>query len=189
MSSHHFVREEQATALYIFGRNIDESVLMQLLEWNPTILANEDVIDWLFSLNIKIDIVLSKEEIPIELPYDFIVWKPSSLESELQRIDREVKASRVIVLGSCEVASVHQMMFKYPERQLALFENDRKHFLLKAGASFRKWVNSGFVFDLIENGPTTIEGSIIKEKNGYCTTEDGIVTINSLSNLIIIETL
>lgn len=189
MSSHHFVREEQATALYIFGRNIDESILMQLLEWNPTILANEEVIDWLYSLNIKIDIVIAKEEVPIEFPYDFIVWKLSSFDIVLQRINKEVKAARVIVLGSGEVVSVHQMMFQYPEWQLALYENDRKHFLLKAGVIFRKWVNAGFVFELKEIGPTTIEGKIKKEKNGYRTTEDGIITINSLSNLIIIETL
>jgi rRNA-processing protein FCF1 len=42
MSSHHFVRAEQADCLIVVNRNIDEHLFAQLLEWNPVIVATSD---------------------------------------------------------------------------------------------------------------------------------------------------
>lgn len=60
MSSHHVVRENQEPALLIQDfQALDLEFLGQLLEWSPTILCNEESLDYLISEGIKVDVVLT----------------------------------------------------------------------------------------------------------------------------------
>ncbi|WP_313264856.1 hypothetical protein [Sphingobacterium sp.] len=64
MSSHHIVRENQEPALLIEDLSlIDEEDLGQLLEWNPTIVIEEETIDLLDARGYKFDIVFTKNYI------------------------------------------------------------------------------------------------------------------------------
>ncbi len=61
MSSHHIVREKQEPALIILStQNFEEEYLGQLLEWSPTVIVAESIIEQVQSLGIKIDIIVSK---------------------------------------------------------------------------------------------------------------------------------
>ena len=189
MSSHHFVREEQATALYIKGRHIDESILMQLLEWNPTIIAHDSVLEWIYSLNIKIDILVSVGLESNYIPYDFMQWESADDAQILQKIKKEVKAARVIIAGDDDTNSMHQLMLQFPEHNYALYENNTKHFVLKKDATFKKWVNKDFEFAIGKIDKANVEGNVKSSGTNYVALEDGIITIHSLSNLIISESL
>ena len=59
MSSHHIVRDEQEPALLIIGLNAGiGEVLAGLLEWSPTVILPEYLIDNAISLGFKFDTVL-----------------------------------------------------------------------------------------------------------------------------------
>jgi hypothetical protein len=189
MSSHHFVREEQATALYIKGRHIDESILMQLLEWNPTIIAHDSILEWINSLNIKLDVLVSDGKTSNYIPYNFMQWESADDAQILQKIKKEVKAARVIIAGDDDTNSMHQLMLQFPENNYALYENNTKHFVLKKAATFKKWVNKDFEFTIDEIDNANVEGKVIRSGSNYVALDDGIITIHSLSNLIISESL
>ncbi|PRD53811.1 thiamine diphosphokinase [Sphingobacterium gobiense] len=64
MSSHHIIRENQEPALIVAAYEaLDEEYMGQLLEWSPTIIANDDTIDFFLAADIKVDVVFSKQEI------------------------------------------------------------------------------------------------------------------------------
>ncbi|PRD48780.1 thiamine diphosphokinase [Sphingobacterium haloxyli] len=64
MSSHHIIRENQEPALIVAAYEaLDEEYMGQLLEWSPTIIANDDTIDFFLAANIKVDVVFSVKEI------------------------------------------------------------------------------------------------------------------------------
>ncbi|HLS96623.1 MAG TPA: hypothetical protein VK017_13770 [Sphingobacterium sp.] len=60
MSSHHIVRENQEPALLVAAVGVLDSEQMgQLLEWSPTILADDQTVDFLLAEQIKVDIVFT----------------------------------------------------------------------------------------------------------------------------------
>lgn len=63
MSSHHIVRENQEPALIIASMDaLDSEGLGQLLEWSPTIIANDYTVDFLLAEDIKVDVVFSEKQ-------------------------------------------------------------------------------------------------------------------------------
>ncbi|MGE8293385.1 MAG: thiamine diphosphokinase, partial [Sphingobacterium sp.] len=63
MSSHHIVRENQEPALLIEDLFlIDEEDLGQLLEWSPTIVIENNMVDPLDARGYKFDIVFAQTQ-------------------------------------------------------------------------------------------------------------------------------
>ncbi len=63
MSSHHFVKEDQEPALLILNANaISFEKVQELLEWSPTVIISEEVVEEVTGWGIKIDILLCAEE-------------------------------------------------------------------------------------------------------------------------------
>ncbi|NGM65612.1 thiamine diphosphokinase [Sphingobacterium sp. SGR-19] len=63
MSSHHIIRENQEPALIVASYEaLDEEYIGQLLEWSPTVIANDDTVDFFLAADIKVDIVFSTKE-------------------------------------------------------------------------------------------------------------------------------
>ena len=63
MSSHHIVRENQEPALLLEDfLALSEEYLGQLLEWSPTIITNEDNLDFFLANDIKIDFLYTNKE-------------------------------------------------------------------------------------------------------------------------------
>lgn len=63
MSSHHIVRDQQEPALLItHSTGVDQEILGSLLEWSPTILVVDNILDDVISWGIKIDVVLAAEQ-------------------------------------------------------------------------------------------------------------------------------
>jgi len=63
MSSHHIVRENQEPALIVASYDaLDEENMGQLLEWNPTVIANDETIDFFLAADIKVDAIFSAKK-------------------------------------------------------------------------------------------------------------------------------
>lgn len=63
MSSHHIIRENQEPALIVASYGaLHEEYMGQLLEWSPTIITNDDTIDFFLAADIKVDVVFSTKE-------------------------------------------------------------------------------------------------------------------------------
>src|SRR5688500_7560102 len=74
MSSHHIIREKQEPALLIMnldGFNYEN--LGQLLEWSPTVIVDENVFESVDSMGIKIDAIVSKNQLFDEQPGTLII--------------------------------------------------------------------------------------------------------------------
>lgn len=60
MSSHHVIRENQEPALLIQDYEaLDLESLGQLLEWSPTLVTNENSLDFLLAEGIKVDVLFA----------------------------------------------------------------------------------------------------------------------------------
>lgn len=63
MSSHHIVRENQEPALIVSAYNeLEAEYIGQLLEWSPTVITNDDTVDFFLAAGMKIDVVFSAKE-------------------------------------------------------------------------------------------------------------------------------
>lgn len=184
MSSHHFVRAQQASCLCIFGNDIEHDILMQLLEWNPIIIANEQTIDWLLSLDIKIDFFIG-DTFDFELPYTPEVWKLDELESVIEKIRDEIDSERIVLVGLKATASIHLCMLKYP--QLVCYANDQKKIVIKAKSTFKKWVNAGYKFQIEEATNAKVEGDFESKEAAFITTNANFLIIHSQEDLVFTE--
>ena len=62
MSSHHIVRENQEPALIVASlQGLHAEYLGQLLEWSPSIFANDYTVDFLLAQQIKVDFVVGEK--------------------------------------------------------------------------------------------------------------------------------
>jgi thiamine pyrophosphokinase len=77
MSSHHFVKEDQEPALLILSaKAISFEKVQELLEWSPTVIVSEEVVEEVIGWGIKIDIVLCEEAKIIPLKESLIDQAP-----------------------------------------------------------------------------------------------------------------
>lgn len=63
MSSHHFVKEQQEPALLLLDTaQLSYEQIAPLLEWVPTVLVAEPMVERVLSWGIKIDVILATRE-------------------------------------------------------------------------------------------------------------------------------
>lgn len=63
MSSHHIVRENQEPALIVSAYDeLEAEYIGQLLEWSPTVITNDDTVDFCLAANMKVDVVFSTKQ-------------------------------------------------------------------------------------------------------------------------------
>ena len=62
MSSHHIVRDEQEPALIILSlKSVESAILDELLEWSPTVILPDHLIEEAAVLGFKFDVVICEE--------------------------------------------------------------------------------------------------------------------------------
>jgi thiamine pyrophosphokinase len=137
MSSHHIVREKQEPALLIFStQNFEEEYLGQLLEWSPTVLVAENIIEEVQYLGIKIDAIISKntnyqssqENVKI------IFSESDYLEDALKYLVAEGYPAVNIISNHFEAKDY---LFFIDLIDLVIFDQDKKIYPIKSG--FSKW--------------------------------------------------
>ena len=184
MSSHHFVREGQEPALLIMGRTTFSSV-GELLEWAPTILVTEDMLEEVLSWGIRIDAVitspgealktneklrevqsvdiLSASGTPIEVAIDYLLDRR---QVQVAVITDSFSGIRTVVerlLAKAEIVVLEEKMRWIPVRQ-----------------EFRKWTTKGDKYRVIvsEKAFFDIDG-LRAESDFFVAKDDGMITIKS----------
>ncbi|SFB51265.1 thiamine pyrophosphokinase [Algoriphagus aquimarinus] len=146
MSSHHFVKDKQEPAVLIL--EVDQIRFDQvspLLEWVPTVLVSEKVLDQVMSWGIKIDVILASETYQADnqhlLEEQYPVKFVNSLdENYLQTgvdylVSTEHKAVHLVGISHLKALELHD---KLELLNLTILDGDWKYYPVKSG-EFKKW--------------------------------------------------
>lgn len=146
MSSHHFVKDKQEPAVLIL--EVDQIRFDQvspLLEWVPTVLVSEKVLDQVMSWGIKIDVILASEGFQAEnqqvLEEQYPVKFVNSLdENYLQTgldylVSTDHKAVNLVGISHLKALELDD---KLELLNLTILDGDWKYYPVKSG-EFKKW--------------------------------------------------
>lgn len=143
MSSHHIVKEKQEPALYIdeLG-NFNEELLGQLLEWSPTLVVNYSSYEKIFSLGLKVDVIVNAPEMETQENTKVIQGPADDLMVAINYLVGE------------KYPAVNVITAKFDLEKFAGFEDDinivvftekAKHYPIKSGFSVWKPAGSEFL--------------------------------------------
>lgn len=173
MSSHHIVKEDQEPALIIEDiGGVNVSVLHQLLEWNPTVVANSENAERIVTLGIKIDVLITDGA--VDLPQDHIITLPlvcSFLDTALSHlIAKGWKAVNILSNRSNPELLLHY----HDEINANLLGNGRRMFAIKSG--FTKWKPAGEPI-YVYGGVRRTSGLMPQGEGRYVTEKDGFFSV------------
>ena len=178
MSSHHIVREKQEPALIILStQNFEEEYLGQLLEWSPTVMVAENIIEEVQSLGIKIDIIVSRninyqssqENVKI------IFSESDTLEDGLKHLIAEGYPAVNIISNHFETKDY---LFYADLIDLVIFDQDKKIYPIKSG--FSKWKSEGediYIFNLESIQEFSFAGLKKVDPDRFKTEKDGFFSL------------
>ena len=146
MSSHHFVKDKQEPAVLILELDqIRFDQVSPLLEWVPTVLVSEKVLDQVMSWGIKIDVILASEAFQAEnqhlleeqYPVKFInIFDENYLQSGLDYlVSTEHKAVHLVGISHLEALDLQD---KLVMMNLTILDGDWKYYPVKS-REFKKW--------------------------------------------------
>lgn len=153
MSSHHFVIDNQEPFLFVKGKDFSVQVLEQLLEWNPTIIADTNSIAYFIDSNKKADVLIfdspdytnSNELIETEL---FLLTH--GLEHSLLQILKNRNSNKINFISKNALES----FVNFPKEilsQIQVFFFDSNFKLYKNTSKiFKKWVKGGTNIQLFD---------------------------------------
>ncbi|MGJ1206299.1 hypothetical protein [Sphingobacterium lactis] len=174
MSSHHIVRENQEPALFIADPHcLQEGYLHQLLEWSPTIITLAQHYEHLQSLQIKVDVLLAKEEVSgmdLEEHLQVVSYGDSSPTAALFTYLHSKNNYAVNILTNDEQISSY---IPFLSDFTIILLNDRgKHLLVR---KYEKWLPKGFVLGIagleditdLENLEAISDGKFTVRADGF----------------------
>lgn len=187
MSSHHIIREKQEPALLILAiDSFDKELLGQLLEWSPTVIVSQDVYEHVWSLGIKIDVVLRQTP-------DFIETQEHVKSYDVKDHDLLKSAMSFLVEESYPSVNIiteefHLQHYSAFVNQLdvVLFVNNQKIFPVKSG--FTKWKPAGDRIFIISEEVVlkTCDGLKFENQNQFLTVKDGFYRLTFDEDFIFI---
>jgi len=150
MSSHHFVKEQQEPAVFILDlENIHLDLISGLLEWVPTILVCESIVDQVISWGIKIDVILASEEfqkanshlLEEQYPLKFLQVRNGNFLDEGLHYLKASKHEAVHLVGISH-EKAFELAPKLNEMNITLIDGNWKYYPVKSG-EFKKWFLEG----------------------------------------------
>ncbi|MFK7899481.1 MAG: hypothetical protein AB8B61_01860 [Cyclobacteriaceae bacterium] len=197
MSSHHTIRENQEPAIALLDPlAINESVLMDLLEWSPQLVISEQCIDWVISKGLKIDIVLQKEftesEITDKLANQFPIlikrYEGSVMDASISTIQENGNPSAQLFLdySSYTLEGLHELVISYPGMKVTFLNRTTSAFF-PTNNSLTKWLPKGRKISLLSSVPVFVN-RIISE-NEFIPKKEGNYTFSSDKSFLLIEEL
>ena len=148
MSSHHFVKEGQEPALFIFEA-LSLEIAQPLLEWVPTVVvadsAVEDVLQW----GIKIDIVLQRkvpfreleEMLANQTPIRIIRCKTDNVVAEGLRFLIQNHSAAVSLIAEPDAELFKELEKFIHQLQIGVFSKTQKWSAIVS--KFEKWLPAG----------------------------------------------
>ncbi|EIM77693.1 thiamine pyrophosphokinase [Nitritalea halalkaliphila LW7] len=152
MSSHHFVKEQQEPALLLLDvAGVDAEAMGALLEWAPTVLVAEAVLEKVLSWGVKIDVALVSEEfaaretelLRAHYPLKFLQCTPETAYATALHYLKASKHEAVHVFG--DFGALRQSVLEFTSQlgvQQLLFQGDQKFTPVQSG-QWKKWRTPG----------------------------------------------
>ncbi|WP_442794508.1 thiamine pyrophosphokinase [Pelobium manganitolerans] len=138
MSSHHIVREKQEPALLILDLDgFDAENLGQLLEWSPVIIVPLSLYEKLWSMGIKVDVILAPYgEAPIQLQEHATMFNAQTnvLDAAFAYLIKETFPAVNVIAAEFNPISYRAIA---KQLDLVVFAQGWKNFAVKSG--FQKW--------------------------------------------------
>ena len=147
MSSHHIVREDQEPALLILDTAATSfKVIEQLLEWSPTVIVYEAVVEQVLSWGIKIDAailsnsVLWYNRLADQEPIQIVQSSGRPIQDGLDfALSKKYKAINILV---SEKADLDWLSAADADIDLVAFHEQYRWSLIRSG-NFEKWLTKG----------------------------------------------
>lgn len=177
MSSHHIVKEKQEPALIVDNlQELDIEILGQLLEWTPTVITNQESVQWLLKNEIHVDVVITTDKNTIDQDHITIIYgrSPSFKEIALNYlIEQEYRAVNIL---SQDLSS--NLFERFASHiNLVFIKGKQKIFAVKPG--FKKWKPAGeHVYILADETTFQTRGLDKQLHQQYKTTNDGFFEIH-----------
>ena len=173
MSSHHIVRENQEPALLVSYYNaIDSEHLGQLLEWSPTIITDNENIDFFLAEGIKVDIFAG--DIALIPHQEQIKHLPIATEFLFDALDYLVANNYKAV--NILLETVPNRLLEYADRiNIVCFAEGKRFVIVKE--YYEKWKPEGELIFVDEKHIKSFTGLAIHDKHTFKTTLDGFSKI------------
>ncbi len=193
MSSHHVIRDEQEPPLFILHQSQNVALLKQLLGWSPSVWVMEPVAEWVMSLDVKIDGVLTIEpEKHQNINQQIGEYSLALLKEE------DVFGSIYQVLAGKEYTGIHifcdsnqrdellkkvsKQIYNLPVTLITDFETN----IIIKKTKFRKWYSKGTQLQILK-GELSENDNLERVGENYLIKNEGIVQINSKDSIIILK--
>jgi hypothetical protein len=188
MSSHHFVKEGQEPALFIFEAfPFDRAA--SLLEWSPLVIVADHVVDAVLRWGIKIDVVL-QQQYPLEKLEEMLLDQspvqivPCGSAQTLEKgldflVERKYRAVNILTeLGP----HFFDQAGKFSGRlQLVAFTKNEKCSLISSG-KFEKWMEEGSKLKIFQDSEPLIQvKGLIKTETEWVVQHSKLVSVESKS--------
>ncbi len=171
MSSHHIVKEKQEPALYIdeLG-NFNEELLGQLLEWSPTLLVNGENYDKIFSLGLKVDVLVNGNGQETQEDTKVIQGPVDALMVAINYLYEERYPAVNVITKKFDLEKFAGFEDKI---NLVVFTERAKHYAIKSG--FSVWKPAGSEFLIHGNQYIEVTNLAQNEDEIFTVVKDGFV--------------
>ncbi|MCX2573616.1 thiamine pyrophosphokinase [Pedobacter sandarakinus] len=174
MSSHHIVKEKQEPALYIdeLG-NFNEELLGQLLEWSPTLLVNGECYDKIYSLGLKVDVLINGNGAEVQEDTKIIQGPVDALMVSINYLVGEKYPAVNVITRKFDLekfAGFDDLI------NLVVFTEKAKHYPIKSG--FSVWKPAGSQFLIHGNRYLEVTNLTQNEDEVFEVVNDGFVEFN-----------
>ncbi len=186
MSSHHFVRAEQADCLIVVDNHIHRELFTQLLEWNPVIVATEKSLDWLTSQAIKVDILLTQQPL-ISFPYPVQQLSITNILEAIEYFQNTLKVAGITIVGDTNVTPYLDYILKMKAKNVLVLESNAKYFLVTEGDQFRKRMFVGEEWLFYPEKRFNTNANLAYLLNGFRVLKEDLVVIHATGNFIFQE--
>ncbi|TCD12841.1 thiamine pyrophosphokinase [Pedobacter frigidisoli] len=171
MSSHHIVKEKQEPALYIdeLG-NFNEELLGQLLEWSPTLLVNAENYDKIFSLGLKVDVLVNGNNQETQEDTKVIQGPVDALMVAINYLYEEKYPAVNVITNKFDLERFAGFSDKI---NLVVFTSKAKYYTIKSG--FSVWKPAGSEFNIMGNSYLEVTNLMQDDDEIYRVVNDGFV--------------
>ncbi|WP_431293581.1 thiamine pyrophosphokinase [Pedobacter sp. P26] len=183
MSSHHIVKEKQEPALYIdeLG-NFNEEFLGQLLEWSPTLLVNGENYDKIFSLGLKVDVLINGNGQETQEDTKVVQGPVDALMVAVNYLYEEKYPAVNVITNKFDLEKFAGFEDKI---NLVVFTERAKHYPIKSG--FSVWKPAGSEFLIHGNRYLEVTNLAQNEEEIFTVVKDGFVEFTFLGQPIFIS--
>lgn len=176
MSSHHIVKEKQEPALIVADVNaLDAEFFGQLLEWTPTIVANEPSAVRLAEQGLNIDIVVTPHKTFVQQDNVTLIYQEQLpfIDTALNFLIEQGYPAVNILSSSLRLTDLLPYLDLI---NIVVFQGGKKIFAVKSG--FNKWAAADELIDCYTNKAITTKGLKKINLHQYKTEQDGLYEIH-----------